>query len=171
MATPKKKPEDWAPLGRKSNYKKEYDTQAFKLVLLGAKDTELASFFGVRESTLNNWKKRYPSFLESLKAGKEQADATVSQSLYKRANGYSHEETVFHVVSDGSGMGSSLVATKTTKHYPPDTTAAIFWLKNRRPDLWRDKVETGFTNKKGDDVAPVIQFVPAPDCDPIKETE
>jgi hypothetical protein len=28
-----------------------------------------------------------------------------------------------------------------TEHYPPDTTACIFWPKNRRRDKWRDKHE------------------------------
>ena len=158
-------------IGRKTKYKKEFDTQAFKLALLSATDENLANFFGVRVSSITNWKKRYPSFLAALRAGKEEADANVAKRLYNRAMGYKHKETVFHVVSDGSGMGSSVVATETIKHYPPDTMAAKFWLMNRRPDLWREKIETGFTNKKGEDVAPVIQFVPAPDCDPIKETE
>lgn len=63
------------------------------------------------------------------------ADAKVVASLYKRANGYSHPALDIRTV-DGE-----VVETEYTKHYPPDTVACIFWLKNRRPDLWRDRKE------------------------------
>lgn len=63
--------------GRKSAYQKEYANQALKLCLLGATDKELADFFSVSEQTLNKWKKDYPEFLESLKKGKNIADANV----------------------------------------------------------------------------------------------
>lgn len=121
--------------GRPSKYRDEFVEQARKLCLLGAKDKELASFFEVSEQTLNTWKTEHPAFLESLKAGKELADATIADSLYQRAKGYSHPEDDIRVV------GGAIVITPTIKHYPPDSTALIFWLKNRRPDLWRDKRE------------------------------
>jgi len=125
--------------GRPSSYKPEYNEQAFKLCLLGAKDEEIAKFFGVAESTLNNWKIDHPEFLESLKEGKVLADSNVGQRLYERAMGYSHEEEVIKVIA------GEVVKVQTTKHYPPDTTAAIFWLKNRRKEDWRDQkvVEDG----------------------------
>ena len=56
--------------GRPTNYKKEYDEQAYKLCLLGATDKEMADFFNVKEQTINNWKKNHPSFFESIKRGK-----------------------------------------------------------------------------------------------------
>jgi hypothetical protein len=121
--------------GRPSAYKPEFAAQAKKVCLLGATDKDLAGFFEVSEQTLNNWKKRHPEFLESLKEGRALADANVGMRLYERAMGYSHpEDKIFN------DNGSPLIV-PTTKHYPPDTTAAIFWLKNRRPDLWRDKQE------------------------------
>ncbi|MEI7564026.1 MAG: terminase, partial [bacterium] len=76
-----------------SKYKPEYDDQAFKLCLLGSTDAELANFFDVQESTINLWKKDQPTFMESLKAGKQVADYEVVKSLYKRARGYKYEET------------------------------------------------------------------------------
>lgn len=121
--------------GRPTDYKPEYDELAYKFCLLGAKDTQLAEFFGVAESTLNLWKKKHESFSESLKKGKAIADAEVAASLYHRALGYQHaEQKVFNNQGE-------IVTHDTVKHYAPDPTAAIFWLKNRQPELWRDKRE------------------------------
>ena len=78
--------------GRKTKYKQEYDELAFNYCLLGAKDTQLAEFFNVTEQTINNWKKDHPSFFESIKKGKQDADAEVANSLFHRAKGYSHPE-------------------------------------------------------------------------------
>lgn len=121
--------------GRPTKYKPEYAEQAKKLCKLGATDIELADFFQVALSTLNLWKIQHPEFSESLNLGKESADERVTQALYNRAMGFSHADTDIRVV-DGA-----IVETPLIKHYPPDTTAAIFWLKNRRPDQWRDKQE------------------------------
>lgn len=127
-------------MARPSKFKSEYVEQAKKLCALGAKDTEIADFFNVSEQTLNTWKKKHPEFLESLKEGKAEFDnERVVKSLLHRALGYSHkEDKIFN------NNGEPLVV-PTTKHYPPDTTACIFWLKNRLPDDWREKVE-----KEGD---------------------
>ena len=105
--------------GRPSLYQPKFAEQAFKLCLLGATDKEMADFFEVEVSTINKWKLDYPEFSESIRAGKIDADANVSKSLYNRALGYD---------KDG-------------KHYPPDTTAQMFWLKNRRGSNWREKSE------------------------------
>lgn len=121
--------------GRPTKYKKEYAEQAKVLCRLGAIDRDLAEFFQVKESTINNWKKDHPEFLESLKENKNYANKTVEQSLFNRANGYSHPDT--HI----SNYQGKITKTKLTKHYPPDTAAAIIWLKNRDPDNWRDKFD------------------------------
>jgi hypothetical protein len=103
--------------------------------LLGATDKEIANFFEVDERTINRWKIDYPVFCQSLKRGKLQADATVAYKLYKRATGFKHtEDKIF--VHEGQ-----TITVPTIKTYPPDTTAAIFWLKNRRTSEWRDKHE------------------------------
>lgn len=147
MAKPKKKPprreNGKHPGGRPSKYKQEYCELATKYCLLGATDAELAAYFDVDEKTLNNWKHDHPEFLQSIKAGKDEADATVAQSLYKRANGYQHPDTHF------ATCNGVVVATPTVKHYPPDTAAAFIWLKNRRSGKWRDKQELEHTGADG----------------------
>lgn len=121
--------------GRPSSYKPEFVEQALKLTRLGATDKQMADFFNVTEKTLNNWKTEHDEFLQSLKVGKLMADAEVSNSLFHRALGYSHDDVDIRVL-DGR-----IVQTPLIKHYPPDTTACIYWLKNRQPELWRDKTE------------------------------
>jgi len=122
--------------GRPSKYKIEYAEQAYKLCLLGATDKDLAKFFEVTESTLNLWKQQHEEFSESLKEGKIEADAIVAQKLYHRAIGYEHIETI-----TAAYQGQITDKLDVIKHYAPDPTAAIFWLKNRQPDKWRDKQE------------------------------
>jgi hypothetical protein len=121
--------------GRPTKYKPEITVQAHILAEHGFTDKEIAEVFAVTEQTLNNWKRKYPQFFESLKAGKEIADQKVVQSLYERALGYSHPEV--HITS----FQGSVTKTDIIKHYPPDPTSAIFWLKNRQPDKWREKHE------------------------------
>lgn len=121
--------------GRPSDYREEYAEQAYNYCLLGATDAQLAVFFDVSETTINNWKLQYPEFLESLKRGKEMADAKVAQALFHRATGYSHPDV------DIKMFEGSIIQTETVKHYPPDATSMIFWLKNRQPQLWREKRE------------------------------
>ena len=123
--------------GRPTKYKAEYAKQASKLCALGATDRDLADFFEVTVSTINLWKVSHKAFSDSLKQGKNPADDRVEMSLYHRAIGYSHEEDDIRVI-DGE-----IVITPMIKHYPPDTTAGIFWLKNRRPEQWRANPDGG----------------------------
>ena len=133
--------------GRKSEYRIEYADQSLKLCLLDATDKELSEFFSVSEQTLNKWKKDYPEFLESLKKGKNIADANVASRLYNRAIGYNCKATKF-ATSNGKITDSK----EFIEHYPPDTTAAIFWLKNRQPEKWRDKKEVDANVNLGDEL-------------------
>lgn len=129
-------------MGRKSAYKEEYVQLAENYSLLGATDKEMADFFGVTERTLNQWKKEYPEFLQSLKKGKNIADANVASKLYNRAIGYDYEEKHFETKPSKKDAPPELVeAKRIKKHVPADTTAAIFWLKNRQPEKWRDRKE------------------------------
>ncbi len=123
------------PGGRPTLYQEDYVEQVYKLCILGATDKEIAEFFNVRESTINNWKIKHPKFLESLRRGKMMADADMAVSLYKRGMGYTHPET--HV----SNYKGEITLTEITKHYPPETGAAFLFLKNRHPDKWKDKIE------------------------------
>lgn len=127
--------------GRPSRYREEYAKQAHKLCLLGAIDKELADFFGVTEQTVNNWKRSHKEFFESLKKGKLLADAEVAGKLFSRATGYSHDAV--KIVADAKTGAEHIVPF--TEHYPPDTTACIFWLKNRQRDKWRDRVDSVVT--------------------------
>lgn len=114
--------------GRPSKYDPKMNEQVFKLCLLGADDSQIANFFEVTETTINNWKISEPEFFESLKRGKEEADMNVVNSLYRRALGYEYVE----VKEEGEKVA------RTTKEIIPDVTAQIFWLKNRQKDKWRD---------------------------------
>lgn len=121
--------------GRPTKFKEEFIELAFNYCLLGATDNQLADFFEVDQDTINRWKKKHPKFYESIKEAKSQADSKVVRSLYERANGYTHpEEKVFN-------NNGEIVTHETLKHYPPDPTAMIFWLKNRQPEKFRDKQE------------------------------
>lgn len=135
------------PAGRPTKYKEEYTEQVFKLCLLGATDERLADFFDISESTLNLWKKEYPKFSEAIKKGKDEADARVAESLYNRALGYSHPEDKIFNVQGKEGPEPLIVPT--IKHYPPDATSAIFWLKNRQKAQWRDKQDLEHTGPDG----------------------
>jgi hypothetical protein len=119
--------------GRPTLYKKEYDEQVYKLCLLGATDADIANFFDICEATVNNWKIKHKSFLESIKRGKEIADMDVAQSLHKRATGYEQE-----IIKVFQYQGEPVVIPVIEK-IAPDTGAAMAWLKNRQPRYWRDK--------------------------------
>lgn len=131
--------------GRPTKFDPRYVDQARRLARLGQTDTEMAAFFGVSESTLNLWKQRHKDFSESLKEGKEEADALVADSLFHRARGYSHAAVkIFADVKTGAVEQVPYI-----EHYPPDTTACIFWLKNRQKAKWRDKVEQEVSGPEG----------------------
>lgn len=127
-------------MARPTKYNPDNNEQVVKLCRLGCTDIELADFFNVSEATVNNWKISESEFLESIKRGKEYSDAQIAQSLYHRAKGFIGKETKFFQ-KDGVVVEQRDVDVI----YPPDTTAAIIWLKNRRPKNWRDKIETEFS--------------------------
>lgn len=130
--------------GRPTVYDPEkYPEQARKLCLLGATDAEMAEFFGVSEVTVNAWKGKHPEFLKSIKEGKLAADSDVASRLYERAMGYSHSAVKIFQYEGAP------VEVDYTEHYPPDATSMIFWLKNRQPDRWREKVTQELTGPGG----------------------
>lgn len=142
-------------MARPTDYKPEYVDQARKLCKLGATDQEIADFFEVSARTVYRWKGEHEEFCQALKAGKESADERVERSLFSRANGYEHEEVDIRVVNH------EIVQTQIRKYYPPDTTACIFWLKNRRPAEWRDKVEQVLSGPNGGPISvSEIRLVP-----------
>lgn len=121
-------------MGRPSSYKPEYAKQAEKLAMLGATDQEIADFFEVDVRTVHRWKHEHDEFCHSLKAGKDVVDDRVERSLYQKAIGYEQDEVKIFMPS---GAENPVYAPYRAK-IAPDTTAAIFWLKNRRSEQWRD---------------------------------
>ena len=138
--------------GQPTKYHKQYDKLAYKFCLLGATDKQLADLFEVSVDTIHEWKKVHSSFLASIKKGKASADAKVAESLFRRATGYSHPETDIKVI-DGR-----IVKSRVVKNYAPDTTAAIFWLKNRDKENWRDKqlIDINYDNLSEDHLDRII---------------
>lgn len=106
----------------------------------GLTDEQLATNIGITAKTLYDWKKKYSNICEVLKRGKDVVDRQVENALLKRALGYEYTETTREAVKDpDTGDVEMRVTKEVTKQVVPDTTAQIFWLKNRKPDKWRDK--------------------------------
>lgn len=124
------------PAGRPSKYDGIDLERVRMLASRGWTDVEMSDFFDVSEKTWNTWKGKHSEFLQSLKDWKIEADARVERSLYERATGYEHPDTKF-----ATHEGQITDEREYTKHYPPDPTAAIFWLKNRQSGKWSDRKE------------------------------
>ena len=122
------------PKGRPSK-KSNLDLEKLtRLCAKGLTNEQLAEVYGVHINTIINWQAS-EDFLYALKSGKAKADQVVEYSLWQRATGYSHpEEKIFN-------NGGEIVRATTIKHYPPDPTSMIFWLKNRKTKEWREKHE------------------------------
>lgn len=132
-----------AKRGRPSSFKSEYADLARKFCLLGATNDDLARVFEVAGSTIDKWIAEIPEFSGAVKEGREEADAKVAESLYRRAIGYSHPAVKIFMPA-GASMP---VYAPYTEHYAPDTAAAFIWLKNRRKNDWRDKAEVEVTHR------------------------
>lgn len=102
----------------------------------GLTDVQIAKKIGISKQTFYDWQKRYPDFSDSLKKGKEIVDRQVENALLKKVLGYSYKECT--EITDAEGNVSTKII---TKYVIPDTTAQIFWLKNRKPNEWREKQE------------------------------
>ncbi|WP_108669542.1 transposase [Peribacillus acanthi] len=96
----------------------------------GLTDEQIAHNIGIQRPTLYDWKKKYSDISNALKKGKEVIDRQVENALLKRALGYSYEEVIYE---------EGVETRRVVKEVHPDTTAQIFWLKNRKPSEWRDK--------------------------------
>ena len=116
--------------GRPTRYKKEYARQSKVACRLGATDKDLAEMFDVSEQTINSWKEKHPTFLESLKA-KEISDGLVEQALYKRALGAKVKE------QKPININGVVSYEEVEKEFPPDTGACVVWLANRQPKRWK----------------------------------
>ena len=115
-----------------------------KLILLegwardGLTDEQIAKNIGISRASLYEWKKKEVDIFDALKKGKEVIDFEVENALLKRALGYEYEEETYE---------NGILTKKVKKQVPPDTTAQIFWLKNRKKEQWREKVEVVKTDE------------------------
>ena len=115
-----------------------------KLILLegwardGLTDEQIAKNIGINRTTLYDWKKKETNIADALKKGKEVIDFEVENALLKRALGYEYEEETYE---------NGILTKKVKKQVAPDTTAQIFWLKNRKKEQWREKVEVVETDE------------------------
>ena len=117
----------------------------------GLSDEQIAKNINVSNSTYYLWKEKYIEFSEAIKKGKQFSNFEVENALYKRAIGYSYEETILIKIKNADGS-EKIEVKKITKQMPGDVGAQVFWLKNRKPNKWKDKrdytVETSATQLK-----------------------
>lgn len=132
------------PAGRPTLYKQEYADLAFKFCLLGATNADLARNFEVHISSIDEWIATRTEFSSAIKKGKEEADAKVASRLFARAMGY--EQKAVKISSNPDGAEH---ITEYIERFPPETAACIFWLKNRQPGKWRDKIDQSITGPDG----------------------
>ena len=116
----------------------------------GLTDKQIASKMGISIATFYDWIKKFPDFSDAIKKGKAPVDTIVENALLKRALGYEYEEVTTEAFTEGidengKPIEKSRHVRRVTKHVPADVAAAIFWLKNRRPDRWREKREEQVT--------------------------
>ena len=125
--------------GRPSDYQPGFVKRVKRLCLLGLPVTDIAEEFGVCVATLYNWRDTYPEFLEAMDAGRTEADAKVAESLYRRARGFKQKATKI-VVEASTGKVTTV---DYTERFPPDTSAAKFWLINRKGSQWKPESAFG----------------------------
>ncbi len=141
----------------KSKYREDFPELVEMHLRKGLTEAQAAKKLGVSVRTFEEYKSRYPHFLQAIKRGKAPVDFEVENALLKRARGYTYEEK--HTVTKIQGKGDKAEATvaevrRVVKHVPSDTTAAIFWLKNRDPERWRDAKALEVTGASGKDLIP-----------------
>ena len=122
----------------------------------GLIDEQIAHNLGIAPSTLYDYKNDHPELVQAIKTGKDDIDTIVENALLKRALGYSHVEET----EERSPTGELLLTKRVTKQMPADTTAIIFWLKNRRPKQWRDRQELEHSGETG---VKIINDIPRTD--------
>ncbi len=141
-------------MGRRTLYDPSmHPRRAAELAGQGLTDKELAEAFGIGETTLYRWQQEYREFRESIKKAKEKPNREVEAALFKRAIGYTYDADVVTASGekDAQGANKVLKIVRRKVHVPADPASMIFWLKNRRPDRWRDarRVEHGFDRSDG----------------------
>jgi len=123
----------------------------------GLTEAQIAHNMGIGYRTLCEWKDRFPQIVQALKKGKAPVDIEVENALLKRALGYTQEETITEIIEQPDGRTRKQIR-KVQRVFPPDVTAQIFWLKNRKPKQWRDKVENTITMDT-EDLSPLVELL------------
>ena len=125
--------------GRKSGFNEKAKETILRLIKEGKTEEQIAEVIGVCAKTLANWKGKHPELLHAVREARLIADEVVEASLFRRAVGYSHpEQKVFN-------CEGQIITHEIVKHHPPDTQAAMFWLRNRQPERWKEKTEGDVT--------------------------
>ena len=126
----------------KGKYQKWIGTDGLLLLAAWARDgltdEQISHNMGIRRSTLSEWKNKFPDISDALKKNKEIVDVEVENALLKRAKGYEFTEEKIEVETNRHGQVVGRKVAQTVKQVVPDVGAAAMWLKNRRPDRWRD---------------------------------
>lgn len=132
------------PIGRKGTSAEWLTEEGLTLVQGwardGLNDEQIAKNIGIAARTYYEWQERFPQFRQAIKKGKAPVDIQVENALLKRALGYEYEETITEIEEVEEGRQKKHVR-RIRKHMPPDVGAIVFWLKNRKPGKWRDKIE------------------------------
>lgn len=145
----KKKRKVTKVLGRPTVFNEAIHKKIVELAEGGATEDEIAEFIGVHPNTIYLWKRKHRDLMWALKDAKGIADELVEASLFRRACGYSHKAVkhfpdkhkVMNMETGEMELRTTIIEHEYVEHYPPSEVAAIFWLKNRQPERWRDKPE------------------------------
>lgn len=125
-----------AKRGRKSGFNARLTETIVRLSKSGKTNEQIADVLGISSRTLTNWMGKFDDLFLAVREARQVADELVEASLFSRALGYSHpEEKVFQ-------YEGQIVTHETIKQYPPDTQAAMFWLRNRQPARWKEKTDS-----------------------------
>ncbi len=131
------------PVGRpRTPFDESYITIARELMAAGFTRERLAIELGIGDDLLKDWEKRYPEFAGAIRAGAIIADSAMELSTYKRGQGYDTTEVHHEIIHDENNQPIRTVKREIKRHVPGDPRCQIFWLRNRRPDRWREGAET-----------------------------
>lgn len=116
----------------------------------GLNDEQIAHNIGIATGTLYEWKNRFPELAEAIKKGKRPVDVQVENALYRSALGF--KQKIRKPIKLRRKDGSEYIDYGEEEIYvPPNITAQIFWLKNRKPEFWRDKPVAPVKAQENDD--------------------
>jgi hypothetical protein len=138
------------PGGRPSKLTPQLAVKIYALAKKNLTNLEIAEILDLTERTIYNWQLS-PEFFHAIKEAKSEGNALIERSLYDRAAGYTHPEERLFVIKN------KIVSRVVTRQYPPDPASMIFWLKNREPAKWREKIDS--IDNLADSVTSVLQAI------------